>query len=131
MLQKEVVDRICASPHSKSYGRLSIMCQIMADASKIFDVGPEAFYPPPKVTSSIVHIVPKAEILSKELISSIRHITQLAFSARRKMIKKPLQVLHPQIEDILIELGIDPSSRAENISPEDYVRLAERLAKNI
>lgn len=124
MLQKEVVDRICASPGSKTYGKLSVMCQLMASVEKLFDVSKEAFYPPPKVTSSIVHITPKQNSPSREIVETVRKITQMAFSARRKMIKSALQKLVPNIDELLKEASILPTLRAENLSVEDYERLA-------
>ena len=93
MLQKEVVDRICAKPDSKAYGKLSIMCQIMCDVEKMFDVSPSAFYPPPKVTSTIVKITPKTHIPSKNIIDTVRLITSFAFNQRRKMLKSSLKMI--------------------------------------
>jgi 16S rRNA (adenine1518-N6/adenine1519-N6)-dimethyltransferase len=130
MLQKEVVDRICAKPGSKTYGKLSVMCQLMASAEKLFDVSREAFYPPPKVTSSIVRLVPRENPPSKEIIEKIRNITHLAFSARRKMIKSSLQKLVPNIDKLLSDASISSTLRAENLSVEDYLKLAT-LSKHI
>ena len=127
MLQKEVVDRIVADPGSKKYGKLSIMCQLVCDCEKLFDVGPEAFHPPPKVTSSIVHIVPKKDIPSKEIIDGVRKITHMAFNARRKMLRSGLKNLVPNIEELLEKAGISPTLRPEDLSLDDYVRLAELL----
>jgi len=127
MLQKEVVDRICAKPGTKTYGRLSIMCQLRCEVEKLFDVSKEAFYPPPKVTSSVVHMVPKENQLSGELVDMVRNITQIAFSARRKMIKGALQKLSPDIENILKVAAISPTLRAENLSIEDYIKIATVL----
>ena len=127
MLQKEVVDRICASPGSKTYGKLSIMCQLICDVEKEFDVSPAAFYPPPKVTSSIVRIVPKNLQPAQAIIDMVRKITSQAFNQRRKMLKSSLKGLSPDIEAILINCGIDPQDRAENLSVDDFVRIAESL----
>nr|MBP7190175.1 ribosomal RNA small subunit methyltransferase A [Rickettsiaceae bacterium] len=87
MLQKEVVDRICAKHSTKAYGKLSVMCQNLAEVSKEFDVSPKAFYPPPKVHSSIVTIIPKKPLLDSELITNLRAISHKAFMMRRKMVK--------------------------------------------
>lgn len=103
------------------------MCQLIADTKKMFDVSPQAFYPPPKVTSSIVHLTPKTLKVPKKIVDMVRHITQLAFSGRRKMIKSPLQKLHPDIDTILKTASIDPTARAENLTVEDYVKLALAL----
>ena len=155
MLQKEVVDRICAKPSTKAYGKLSIMCQLVADVEKEFDVSPEAFYPPPKVTSSIVRVVPKKQQHSKEIIECVRKIVSLAFNQRRKMLKSSLKgvilevkprgsqatrLTHEipertnahsrmtdDLESILRACSINPEARAENLTIEDYVRLACHL----
>lgn len=135
MLQKEVVDRICAKPGSKTYGKLSIMCQILGNVEKKFDISPEAFFPPPKVTSSIVRIVPKKEQYSRNIIDNVDKITSLAFNQRRKMLKSSLKNLGMLIDsnssitvdNILESCSIDPTARAENLTIEDYVRLACHL----
>jgi len=122
MLQKEVVDRICAKPSTKAYGKLSVMCQLLAEVRKEFDVSPAAFYPPPKVHSAIVTLVPKLPSIDKELLEKLREITHLAFTARRKMLKSSLQSLG---ERALITVGIKPTARAEEVSPEQYLALAK------
>jgi 16S rRNA (adenine1518-N6/adenine1519-N6)-dimethyltransferase len=121
MLQKEVVDRICAKPSTKAYGKLSVMCQLLAEVRKEFDVSPAAFYPPPKVHSAIVTLVPKLPSIDKALLERLREITHLAFTARRKMLKSSLKSLG---EEALIAIGIKPTARAEEVSPEQYLELA-------
>jgi 16S rRNA (adenine1518-N6/adenine1519-N6)-dimethyltransferase len=130
MLQKEVVDRICSSPGSKTYGKLSVMCQLVASTKKLFDVSREAFYPPPKVTSSIVQLIPKENPPSLQIIDMVRKITHLAFSARRKMIKSALQKLSPDIDQLLKDASIAPTLRAENLSVEDYLSLATLILRD-
>ena len=127
MLQKEVVDRIISKHSRKSYGRLSVICQATCHTYKRFDVSPKAFYPEPKIWSSIVRLEPKDDQPSTEVLNQLGKITQLAFSGRRKMIKSSLKTLHPDIENILINLGIDPKSRAENLSPEDYLNITKHF----
>ena len=127
MLQKEVVDRIVSKPSKKSYGRLSVICQATCDAHKCFDVSPKAFYPEPKIWSSIVRFIPKAVQPSKEILSQLEQVTHLAFSGRRKMIKSSLKKISPDIENMLKSLSIDSTLRAENLSPEDYLRITEML----
>lgn len=123
MLQKEVVDRI-ASPHgTKNYGRLSIICQLVCDVHKCFDVSPKAFYPEPKIWSGIVCLTPKANRPRKEMLLELEKITTRAFSERRKMIKSSLKKTAPNISAILTLLELEQSLRAENLSPEDYLRL--------
>lgn len=123
MLQKEVVDRICSKIARKSYGKLSVICQVMADVRKEFDVSPAAFYPPPKVHSAIVNIFPKQSIDMK-MIVKLRELTHRAFMFRRKMLKKALSIVP---EEVFSELSIDQSARPEDLSPEVYVALAKRL----
>ncbi|MCC8417199.1 MAG: 16S rRNA (adenine(1518)-N(6)/adenine(1519)-N(6))-dimethyltransferase RsmA [Rickettsia endosymbiont of Bryobia graminum] len=125
MLQKEVVERICSPISTKSYGRLSVICQLLCHTQKCFDVSPHSFYPPPKVHSSIVKLTPIKNNFTIQLIETIELITKLAFGERRKMIKSSLKKLTPKIEDFFQELKIDSSCRAENLSPQNYLQLAK------
>ncbi len=127
MLQKEVVDRIIAPINSKTYGRLSVFVQIFCHASRCFDVGPKVFYPQPKVWSSVVRLVPREAVPDSQIVKNLEHITRFAFSGRRKMIKSSLSGLVNNIVELLGKLDIDPSCRAENLSPEEYLRLAREL----
>lgn len=127
MLQKEVVERIIAKPGTKFYGRLSVICQLLCNVEKCFDVSPKAFYPAPKVWSSIVHLKPLDRKIEASLISQVEVITNLAFSGRRKMIKSSLKTLSPDIIKIFKSLNIDDNLRAENLSPTHYLELARSL----
>ena len=127
MLQKEVVDRIVSVQSKKTYGRLSVLCQIFCDVQKCFDVSPKAFYPEPKVWSSIVRLVPKANAPSIELIKTLEKITHHAFAGRRKMIKSSLKKLIPDITKILDLLNLKNSLRAENLSPLDYLNITKAI----
>ncbi|WPX98524.1 Ribosomal RNA small subunit methyltransferase A [Candidatus Megaera polyxenophila] len=127
MLQKEVVDRIIAKAGTKSYGRLSIICQIVCKITKCFDVSPKAFYPEPKIWSSVVRLEPKENVPNLQLLTKIEQITNLAFSGRRKMIKSSLKALSPDINTILEKLSIKKSLRAEDLLPENYLALAEAI----
>jgi len=127
MLQKEVVDRIIAKAGTKSYGRLSIICQIVCKITKCFDVSPKAFYPEPKIWSSVVRLEPKENIPNLLLLTKIEQITNLAFSGRRKMIKSSLKALSPDISIILEKLSINQSLRAEDLLPDDYLALAKAI----
>ena len=126
MLQKEVVDRMAASPGSKSYGRLGIMlgCHFQIDA--LFDVDKEAFDPPPKVTSAVVRLAPLPAgtytINDEERLS---RLVATAFSQRRKIIRNSLSKVVDESQ--LVDAGIDPGLRPEAISIADYVRLANTL----
>lgn len=124
MLQKEVVERICAKPSTHEYGKLSILIQIKASAEKVFDVDPEFFFPPPKVVSSIIRIIPYSKPLFEYNETRLQLILKTAFGQRRKMIRTTLSSLFPNLEKILIDLGIPPTLRAEDITPEQYCRLS-------
>jgi 16S rRNA (adenine1518-N6/adenine1519-N6)-dimethyltransferase len=126
MLQKEVVDRICAVPGSKKYGRLSVMMQYYCLPELLFDVPPESFDPVPQVMSAIVRLVPHKQppVVVNDLAKLNRVVTQ-AFSQRRKTLRNSLKKL---IEEADIEaLGIDPAMRAENISLAEFASLSNLL----
>ena len=126
MLQKEVVDRMAASPGNKTYGRLSIMlgCHFQIDA--LFDVDRLAFDPPPDVTSAVVRLAPlPAGTFVIENEERFAALVAQAFSQRRKTIRNSLRQIAD--ESLLESLGIDPGLRAEAISIADYVRLSNTL----
>ena len=127
MLQKEVVDRLIAQPGTKSYGRLSVICQLTCDIRKCFNVSPKAFYPEPKVWSSVVRLIPKKDAINLKLLLAIEKVTNIAFSGRRKMIKSSFKPLFPNVSSILDALSIKESLRAENLTPAQYLQLAEIL----
>jgi 16S rRNA (adenine1518-N6/adenine1519-N6)-dimethyltransferase len=127
MLQKEVVSRIVAAPGTKDYGRLSILIQWLCKAERRFDVPPTAFRPQPKVTSSILHLVPREMPLFPAEKYLLEKVTALAFQQRRKMIKKSLQGLFDNTEARLETLGIDPTARPETLSIEEFCRIADAL----
>jgi 16S rRNA (adenine1518-N6/adenine1519-N6)-dimethyltransferase len=129
MLQKEVVERLCAEPGSKQYGRLSVMMQYVCEAEHLFDVPPESFDPAPKVISSIVrltpHRLPPVQVDSRENLNRI--VTQ-AFSQRRKTLRNSLKNLIS--EDDLNALSIDPKLRAENLTLKEFSKLSNLLDAN-
>lgn len=120
MFQKEVAQRIVAAPGGKEYGRLSVLCQWLCKVQLKFDLPPSAFTPPPKVTSSVVHLVPKALEPDAPRFASVEAVTAAAFGQRRKMIRGSLKAYAAEIE----ELGIDPQDRAENLSVAQFIALA-------
>jgi 16S rRNA (adenine1518-N6/adenine1519-N6)-dimethyltransferase len=122
MVQKEVAQRMSAIHGDKLYGRLSVLVQWLCDARICFDVPPTAFVPPPKVTSSIIQLIPKKRDDDIDF-ATIEKLTEMAFGQRRKMIR---QTLKPHL-DILKMLGIDETLRAENLSVSDYVAIAQNL----
>lgn len=127
MLQKEVVERICAKPSTKAYGRLSVICSLITTVEKCFDVAPTAFYPPPKVYSATVKLTPLENIPSRDLISKVELITKMAFAGRRKMIKSSLKNLTPNISELLAKLDISDNCRAENLTPNNCLSLASLI----
>ncbi|EJF28861.1 MULTISPECIES: 16S rRNA (adenine(1518)-N(6)/adenine(1519)-N(6))-dimethyltransferase RsmA [Enterobacteriaceae] len=129
MLQKEVVNRLVAGPNSKAYGRLSVMAQYYCNVIPVLEVPPTAFTPAPKVDSAVVRLVPHATLPHpvKDL-RVLSRITTEAFNKRRKTIRNSLG--HLFSADLLAELGVDATLRAENISVEQYCKLANYLADN-
>lgn len=127
MFQREVAERIVAKPRTKDYGRLGVLAQIRTDARILFDVPPQAFTPPPKVTSSIVQLVPKAQASDAPRIPTVEQITAAAFGQRRKMLRASLKSLGVPPEALLEAAGIAPTARAEEIEVEGFVKLARAL----
>ena len=127
MFQKEVAERIVARPGGKAFGRLSVLSQYLCDTKKLFDVNRSAFTPPPKVTSSIVQLVPKASPYPACRLAALERVTAAAFGQRRKMLRASLKGILTDPETILAELGIDPQLRAEQLPVEAFARLAARL----
>lgn len=134
MFQKEVAERLVASPGCKAYGRLSVLVQAHFLAHKAFDIPPQAFYPPPKITSSVVTFSKVEKRLAKDHWEALKVLTKLAFSQRRKMLRttlKPLGDLYPgvfsDLEEWLGRVGAQPTDRAENISVPAYSQLAATL----
>jgi 16S rRNA (adenine1518-N6/adenine1519-N6)-dimethyltransferase len=127
MFQREVAERIVAQPGDNPYGRLAVMAGWRTQARIMFDVAPSAFVPPPKVTSSVVRLLPRARPLPCDL-TALERITGAAFGQRRKMLRQSLRALGHDPQPILAAAGIDPTARAEEISVEGFVALANALA---
>ncbi len=127
MFQREVAERIVAAPGSKSYGRLSVLVQWRCEARILFDVNAAAFVPPPKVTSSLLAIVPRAEPLACDR-KLLERVTQAAFGQRRKMLRQSLRSLGIDTPALIAAAGLDPTARAEDISVAGFVALARALA---
>jgi 16S rRNA (adenine1518-N6/adenine1519-N6)-dimethyltransferase len=127
MFQREVAERIVAQPGDKPYGRLAVMAGWRTEARIMFDVAPSAFVPPPKVTSSVVRLLPRARPLPCDL-TALERITGAAFGQRRKMLRQSLRALGHDPQPILAAAEIDPTARAEEISVEGFVALANALA---
>ena len=127
MFQKEVAERIAAKPGGKDYGRLSVLCQWRCEVRKLFDVNRSAFTPPPKVTSSIVRLVPRQEMQPECPVAALERVTAAAFGQRRKMLRASLKTLVPDPELLLAAAGIDPEHRAEQVPVAGFARLAGLL----
>jgi 16S rRNA (adenine1518-N6/adenine1519-N6)-dimethyltransferase len=127
MFQREVAERIVAEPGTKSYGRLSVLVQWRCEARILFDVNPSAFVPPPKVTSSLVRIVPRAAPLACDR-AALETVTAAAFGQRRKMLRQSLRSLGVDAVSLIEAAGLDPTARAEQIPVAGFVSLARALA---
>ena len=124
MFQKEVAERITASPGTKLYGRLAVLAQWRSHPRMLFTVPPRAFTPPPKVTSAIVQITPGERPALPRDATALERVTQAAFGQRRKMLRQSLKTLLPDPLPLLAAAGIDPTRRAEELTVADFVRLA-------
>ena len=127
MFQREVADRIVARPGGKAYGRLAILAQWRAEAKIVLTLPPEAFMPPPKVHSAVVHLtaLPAPRYPADPAVLS--RVTAAAFNQRRKMLRASLRGLAPDIEDHLRAAGIAPTDRAETVGLEGFCALARSL----
>jgi len=124
MFQREVAERIVARPGSEAYGRLGVLAGWRSEARIVFDVPRQAFTPPPKVTSSVVHLAPRATPLPAD-VRKLGRVTEAAFGQRRKMLRQSLRSLGG--EALLERCGIDPTRRAETLDVEEFVRLANAI----
>jgi 16S rRNA (adenine1518-N6/adenine1519-N6)-dimethyltransferase len=127
MFQREVALRIVAAPGSKTYGRLSVLANWRCETKMLFDVAPSAFVPPPKVTSSVVRLIPRERPLGCDA-GALQKLTAAAFGQRRKMLRQSLKTLGLDTNALLAEAAIEPTARAEEIPVEGFVRLANIFA---
>ena len=128
MFQREVAERIVAQPGSKAYGRLALLAQWRVDARIVMSLPPEAFTPPPKVSSSVVHLTALPEPRYPADPKLLEHVVAKAFNQRRKMLRAALKGMAPDIEDRLIAAGIKPTDRAETVGLEQFCALARLMA---
>ena len=126
MFQREVAERITATPGNKSYGRLSVLANWRCETKILFDVAPSAFVPPPKVTSSVVRLIPRAAPLSCDAVA-LQKVTEAAFGQRRKMLRQSLKSLGVDTQALLAAAGVAPTARAEEIPIEGFVALANNF----
>lgn len=123
MVQREVAERMAALEGSHSYGRLSVMVQRRCSVRSILEIGPDSFWPPPKVDSAVIELVPHAERLDEDFEHWLANVVRLAFSARRKTVANAMR---GHIDaSAFTHAGIDPGARAEQLSVADFIRLAE------
>ncbi len=129
MFQREVAERIIAQPGSKAYGRLAILSQWRADAKIVLSLPPEAFTPPPKVSSAVVHLDALPEPRYPANPNTLSRVVAAAFNQRRKMLRAALKGTAADIEDRLNAAGIKPTERAEQVSIEAFCALAREIDK--
>ena len=127
MFQREVAERIVATSGSKAYGRLAVLAGWRTEAKIMFDVAPTAFVPPPKVTSSVVRLIPRAKPLACDA-NALQRVTKAAFGQRRKMLRQSLKSVGVDTLTLLAEACIEPTVRAEEIPVEGFVALANVFA---
>ncbi len=127
MFQKEVAERIAAKAGADAYGRLSVISQWRCEAKKLFDVNRSAFTPSPKITSSIVQLIPRAVCSPPCTLKNLERVTAAGFGQRRKMLRQSLKAAFDQPEAVLEGLGIAPTKRAEELTIGDFGRLALAL----
>jgi 16S rRNA (adenine1518-N6/adenine1519-N6)-dimethyltransferase len=127
MFQREVAQRIVAAPGSKAYGRLALLAQWRTDAKIVLELPPEAFSPPPKVNSAVVHLTALPAPRYPADPGTLNKVVAAAFNQRRKMLRSALKSVSPDIEDHLNAVGIKPTERAEQVGLEAFCALARSL----
>ena len=129
MFQREVADRIVAQPGSKAYGRLALLAQWRCDPQIVMSLPPEAFTPPPKISSAVVHFtaLPAPRFPADPKV--LERVIAMAFNQRRKMLRSALKGLGPDIEDRLVAAGLKPTDRAEQVSLEGFCNLARQIQR--
>ncbi len=126
MFQKEVADRIMAETGSKSYGRLSVIAQLVCKIKPLMSLNPNCFVPAPKIWSTVLLFQPSEKSVDSQTLKKVEKITELAFGQRRKMIRQSLKSL-PELEKLCNKAGIELTSRAEDITPQQYLLLAQMI----
>ena len=129
MFQKEVANRIVASPGSKAYGRLSVMSQWRCDTKIVFNVPSSAFTPPPKVESTLVHFESLKEPKFPAEVEVLEFVVSKAFNQRRKMLRGALKGYFQNVEEGLLSIGVLPTKRAEDITVQEYCAMSQILIR--
>jgi 16S rRNA (adenine1518-N6/adenine1519-N6)-dimethyltransferase len=127
MFQREVAERLVAAPRTPAYGRLSVLVQWLCEVRMMFDIPPQAFTPPPKVTSTVVRLTPRPEPLAPADKSTLERVTAAAFGQRRKMLRSSLKSLGVPVEPLLTAAGILGTARAEELSVTEFCALTQCL----
>ena len=128
MFQREVADRITAQVGEEAYGRLAVLANWRAETKRLFDIAPSAFVPPPKVTSSVVRLIPRPDPLPCDR-RTLERVTAAAFGQRRKMLRQSLKSL--QIDPVMLSTaaGLDPTQRAETVPVGSFVAMAQEIIR--
>jgi 16S rRNA (adenine1518-N6/adenine1519-N6)-dimethyltransferase len=129
MFQKEVADRIIAESNSKKYGRISILSNWRMKIYKIIDIEPSSFKPIPKVKSTLLVFVPKENFFKFKDPKNLEYVTNIFFSQRRKMIKKPLKFLFENFDEVSKKLSLNLSLRPQNLNNDTYYKICEIYEK--
>ncbi len=124
MFQKEVARRLAGRPRSKDYGRLSVLAQWLAEVRLLFDVPARAFTPPPRVTSTVVALAPRAQPLAPAPLEALERVTAAAFGQRRKMLRQSLKALGVPPAGLIAAAGVPETARAEELDVEAFCALA-------
>ena len=123
MFQKEVADRIISKFNSSKYGRLSILSSWKLNVKKIIDIKPQSFSPRPKIESSLLLFTPKENFFELKNPKNLEKITQIFFSQRRKMLKKPFNQVFTDGKKVAEKFNIDLNLRPQNLEPDIYYKL--------
>jgi 16S rRNA (adenine1518-N6/adenine1519-N6)-dimethyltransferase len=129
MFQKEVADRLTATPRTKDYGRLSIVTQWRCQVKQLFDIPPRAFVPPPKVTSTVVQLIPYPQPAYPADPRDLEAVAEAGFGQRRKMLRQSLKTLPVEVNALLDRANIRDTARAEELSIEEFCQLARAFAE--
>ena len=124
MFQKEVAERITALPNNKNYGRLSVLAQLTCNIKTLMNLNPNCFVPAPKIWSTVLLFTPLSKIPSFEILQKVEKLTELAFGQRRKMLRQSLKSI-ANLEEICAKVGVQTTCRAENLSPQQFLQIAE------
>ena len=129
MFQKEVADRILAKENTKKYGRLSVISQWRMDIKKLIDIKPTSFFPIPKIESTLLEFTPKKEFLRLENIKNLEHVSRILFNHKRKIVKKPMNILFKNYQKVSNQLKIDTNLRPGNIDMNTVYKICKEYEK--